>query len=121
VPVRGKACQGSTQPVYASKAPAHGTDQQLCRAHATACRHIAQDSLRYQKRGRNEEVWHADDVLSDMGAERGKRVRDVADSMLHNLLFKAIFGQDYPNLGRLCNMLAAENTRGDLTGYNSFV
>jgi len=26
-------------------------------------------------------------------------------SMLHNLLFKAIFGQDYPNLGRLCNML----------------
>jgi len=27
--------------------------------------------------------------------------------MLHNLLFKAIFGQDYPNLGRLCNMLLA--------------
>jgi len=26
-------------------------------------------------------------------------------SLLHNLLFKAIFGQDYPNLGRLCNML----------------
>ncbi len=25
--------------------------------------------------------------------------------MLHNLLFKAIFGQDYPNLGRLCNIL----------------
>jgi len=25
--------------------------------------------------------------------------------MLHNLLFKAIFDQDYPNLGRLCNML----------------
>ncbi len=28
-----------------------------------------------------------------------------AISMLHNLLFKAIFDQDYPNLGRLCNML----------------
>jgi len=25
--------------------------------------------------------------------------------MLHNLLFKAIFDQNYPNLGRLCNML----------------
>jgi len=29
----------------------------------------------------------------------------VKISMLHNLLFKAIFGQDYPNVGRLCNML----------------
>jgi len=31
--------------------------------------------------------------------------RIVFSSILHNLLFKAIFGQDYPNLGRLCNML----------------
>jgi len=29
----------------------------------------------------------------------------IVSSMLHNLLFKAIFGQDYPNLGRLCNIL----------------
>jgi len=29
----------------------------------------------------------------------------LSSSMLHNLFFKAIFGQDYPNLGRLCNML----------------
>jgi len=29
----------------------------------------------------------------------------MCTSMLHNLLFKAIFGQDYPNLGRLCNIL----------------
>jgi len=89
VPVRGKACQGSTPPVYVSEAHAHGADQQFSRTHAAARRHIAQDPLRDQKRGRNEVVWHADDVLPDMGAERGKRVRD-----------------------------AAENTRGDLTGYN---
>ncbi len=68
---------------------AHGADQQLCRAHTVARRHIAQDPPRDQKRGRDEAVQHADDVLPDMGAERGKRVRD-----------------------------AAENTRGDLTGYN---
>ncbi len=35
----------------------------------------------------------------------GMRVSAVLSSMLYNLLFKAIFGQDYPNLGRLCNML----------------
>jgi len=69
VPVRGKACQGSAQPVYVSEAPAHRADQQLSRAHAAARRHITQDPLRDQKRGRNEAVWHADDVLPDMGAE----------------------------------------------------
>jgi len=30
---------------------------------------------------------------------------DTTCSMLHNLLFKARFDQDYPNLVRLCNML----------------
>jgi len=51
---------------------------------------MQQTTLRDQKRGRDEAVWYADDVLPDMGAERGKRVRD-----------------------------AAENTCGDLTGYLS--
>jgi len=32
--------------------------------------------------------------------------------MLHNLLFKAIFDQDYPNLGRLCNMLVGTGKPG---------
>jgi len=71
VPVRDKACQDSAQPVYVSEAPAHGAGQQLCRAHAAAHRHIAQDPPRDQKRGRDEAVWHADDVLPDMGAEGG--------------------------------------------------
>jgi len=30
--------------------------------------------------------------------------------VLHNLFFKAIFGQDYPNLGRLCNMLVGSGS-----------
>ncbi len=50
-------------------------------------------------------------VTRRLSQKVGKSGRVVAvdtsiTSMLHNLLFKAIFGQDYPNLGRLCNMLS---------------
>jgi len=78
----GPGCQGSAQPVCVSEAPRHGADQQLSRVHAAARRHIAQDSAWDQEQGRDGVVRYADDVLPDMGAERGKRVRGNRSSRM---------------------------------------